>query len=314
MSTKRKNSQDLGSESKNLKTSPEVFNMFDHFRMSSWLYLTSCPKTNEKKAPYICELSIFNRQAHDSIVKVVAEFIGRYLDRPNVEIEAKLGLLIDKNTHSRLHLPIMTEAAITQDRFIRFQSDMSQAQHQHFNQMLNTRVNETNSAGYKGKRISYKHLYEKDTFYVAKGGKIRVTCDSRTDEIKEDGIVQKTRLDSMDIYSPLNNLDFRISINDEVPMELPTGKPMHVRIKDRLSYEHDLWRVDLTQVKTQGTGPQSNGNSSGMTHELEIEVSNLEVLRNEHNLMKQGKANQYLHFIHCFLNNVRLLAQYSKKH
>lgn len=291
--SKRRNSQDLGGEKKSQKVTDSQL-------------LT-------KDKPYICELSIFNRQAHDSIVKAVGEMIGRHLNNPNVEIEAKLGLLIDKDTKSRIQLPILTEAIITQERHIRFQSDMSQAQHQHFNQMLNSRVNETNIEGYKGKKITYKHLYEKDSFYSTKNGKVRVTSDSRTDKIKEGGIVSKSRIETLDIFSPLNNLDFRISVNDEIPVAEPSGDPIHTRIKDRLSYEHDLWRIDLTQVKTQANGSNGCENGLSMSHELEIEVSNLEVLKNEYQLKQEGKPNQYLHFIHCFLNNVRLLAQFSKK-
>lgn len=270
-------------------------------------------KESDISTPYICEISLFNKPPIDSIVRLVADLIGRHLENPNVEIEAKLGILVDRNSGSRLKLPILSEAAIRPDRDIRFKSDMSLNQHHHFNQMLNNRVNESNQPGYPGKIVSYQHLYEKDCFYNSNNSKIRVTFDSRTNRIKEGGIIIKNKLEHMDISSPLNNLDFRISVNEEIPRSKPTGTPQHERNKDRLSYKHDLWQIDLTQVKTQDTDSRNAHKEPEVSHEVEIEIANLEVIREEYRNMRRNKPSQYYHFIQVFLNNIRLLAHYSRK-
>ena len=52
------------------------------------------------------------------------------------------------------------------------------------------------------------------------------------------------------MYSPHRPFDYRISINAETPMPPPpeTSSPVYVREKDRLSYTHENFNVDLTQV------------------------------------------------------------------
>lgn len=270
-------------------------------------------KESDASIPFICEISLFNKPPVDSIVRLVADLIGRHIENPNVEIEAKLGILIDRNSDSRLKLPILSEAAIVPDRNVRFKSDMSLGQHHHFNQMLNNRVNESNRPGYPGKVVSYQHTYERDCFYNSNNSKIRVTFDSQTNRIKEGGIIVKNKLEHIDISSPLNNLDFRVSINEEIPRSKPTGTPQHERNKDRLSYKHDLWQIDLTQVKTQNSDSRNSHKEPEVSHEVEIEIANLDVIREEYKNMRQNKPSQYYHFIQVFLNNIRLLAHYSRK-
>jgi len=41
----------------------------------------------------------------DSITKIIGDFIFKYGDRPNVEIEAKFGFVIDKQSNQRIRLP-----------------------------------------------------------------------------------------------------------------------------------------------------------------------------------------------------------------
>ncbi|RPB27672.1 mRNA triphosphatase CET1 [Terfezia boudieri ATCC MYA-4762] len=62
---------------------------------------------------------------------------------PILEIEAKLGHLVHKQTQQRLSLPIVTEAVIVEGyRDIAFRSTMTEAQHKSFNRFLNDRFAE----------------------------------------------------------------------------------------------------------------------------------------------------------------------------
>lgn len=86
--------------------------------------------------------------------------------------------------------------------------------------------------------------------------------------------MRKIRLGSLDIYSPKRHADWRISVNMEIPgmsdvvglplefrlkpslVPPPLGSPTHTRRKDRMSYSHEEFAIDLTQV-TSTAGPNS---------------------------------------------------------
>ena len=124
--------------------------------------------------------------------------------------------------------------------------------------------------------MSYKHTYECDTFYdltqsgalalpgsiAAQQGsrysnkaKVRITTDQRTG--KEIAKIIKARIADIDIYSPRTAFDWRISVNVEmnflgdmkglVETERKDGRRAD-RNKDRMSYKHLAYQVDLTQV------------------------------------------------------------------
>jgi hypothetical protein len=92
-----------------------------------------------------------------------------------------------------------------------------------------------------------------------------VTKDERTGEVVE--CVRKIRLGDLNVYSPKRAADWRVSVNLEVPSEYsraplgirnliylwfavpqPGGTPTHTRRKDRISYSHEEFSIDLTQV------------------------------------------------------------------
>lgn len=54
--------------------------------------------------------SMFDSEPFDDVVRVISLFLRPFIGRPNLEIEAKLGVLVDKNTNNRLFLGIDTEA------------------------------------------------------------------------------------------------------------------------------------------------------------------------------------------------------------
>jgi polynucleotide 5'-triphosphatase len=135
-----------------------------------------------------------------------------------------------------------------------------QEHHWHYNKLLNARVEEQNTPSYRGARIRYEHSKEIDFFHKLKGQKVRVTReDSEGQKIL--GVITKTRIADMNVFSPKRDFDFRISVNVEEPHADPTNPVQlaravpkeahnHMRWKDRISYKHQLFQIDLTQVKS----------------------------------------------------------------
>ena len=145
-------------------------------------------------------------------------------------------------------------------------------QHRHFNTLLNKLKLASSQPDHPSSPLEYTHLHLVDTFYPIEGSgsKIRVTRDERTKEVI--ACMQKKRLASLDILSPNRNADWRISVNVEVPgtcscaivvnealslytvVKMPIGTATLSRRKDRMSYTHEEFIIDLTQV-TSTSGP-----------------------------------------------------------
>lgn len=120
--------------------------------------------------------------------------------------------------------------------------------------------------------LSYAHKKERDTFYEVQPSdlppiirqnlnprhrpRVRVTTDQRTGEIIAK--IVKCRIADLDIHSPRTAVDWRISVNLEMSYDgdvhnLPVvdgakGSRGGDRNKDRMSYRHLAYQVDLTQV------------------------------------------------------------------
>lgn len=170
-----------------------------------------------------------------------------------------------------MYYPIGTETPILDTRDTRFETDVSVLQHESLNRLLNQRVTETNLTGYTGPKVEYTHTKEVDEFYDPK---IRVTRDCRNNHhpsahIPPNKSIVKEKLAHLDIHCPGRPFDFRVSVNVEKPVPLPPehATPNFKRVKDRVSYSHQICQVDLTQVKSS----EQNGIS---THEVEVEFRN----------------------------------------
>lgn len=145
------------------------------------------------------------------------------------------------------------------------------------NNLLNEAVKASMpQAGLKRIPLSYAHKKERDTFYEVPPTelppliqnylnprhkpKVRVTTDQKTGEVLAKII--KCRLADLDVYSPRTNVDWRISVNIEMNFDRDVhqfpiydgggtrGRTGLERIKDRMSYRHLAYQVDLTQVGT----------------------------------------------------------------
>jgi hypothetical protein len=172
-------------------------------------------------------------------------------------------------------------------------------------------------------KIGYSHPREFDEFYeltpegkqnlpyfilnyLNPNYKVRV----RRTIHEQDGTVKaqiiKARLADLDIYNPRSDFDFRISISVECPWQ---GDPRWLtemteggrdRKKDRMSYRHMAYQIDLTQV--------SYDNSPAKEHELEVEIAT-ERVREELNKAKAGLPNFYERLVRGLVDNVRILCR-----
>nr|CDI57066.1 related to CTL1-RNA 5`-triphosphatase with manganese-or cobalt-dependent NTPase activities [Melanopsichium pennsylvanicum 4] len=230
-----------------------------------------------------------------------------------IQIEGKIGQIIDKETGERIQLPVRNETIVDLGR-ARFDSRMTVSQHAHYNRILNSLVSKSGEASYTGAKVSYQRRKEIDYFHPAPTGKVRVTRDAETLVIKQDGVVQKQRIADLNIHCPNRLFDYRISINAENPTEEPTSDHVSIREKNRLSYAHQNFIVDLTQV-TVPEKPQEP------IHELEIEIRDCAQLlqaaaQAKTNLTSNGSGpsgQEWTSFddqVLIFLNNIRMLIRY----
>ncbi|KAL4804280.1 CYTH-like domain-containing protein [Aspergillus unguis] len=292
------------------------------------------------------EPSITGLIPFEEITKIVCDFLFQHVVLRNdalagpagasatgqgaiIEVEAKLGQLIDLDRGERLHLPVLTESVISRDRIrTSFESNMTQVQHRAMNNFLNDAVKGSMPQAKPGRiPLSYAHKKERDSFYEVSPGdlppiirqnlnprhkpKVRVTHDQRTGEILAK--IVKCRVADLDIYSPRTCVDWRISVNLEMnydgdishlqPADIGKGRASE-RNKDRMSYRHLAYQVDLTQVAR--SEPSAKGE---FEHELEVEVSAAEIRRQGQLAMAGDSDNQYEDLVKGLVDNIRILAR-----
>lgn len=303
------------------------------------------------------EPTITSKRPQEEMVKVIADFIfinvinnehkREILSRGiEFEIEAKLGVCINKDTNDRFDLPIETECVLRQSNHIAFRSSMTEEQHKAYNCFLNDatgRTQKSNPAAAGRVEITYKHHKEIDRFFELprelegrlppvmrhynhasgrRGLKMRVTYERQW---APDGSmilvpkrqIMKTRVSDINIHFPRHSMDCRISINLEMPWEGPAGEIEEIgthdparapdREKDRLSYAQGPYQIDLTQV-TQKIIGIANKPQIKKEHELEIELNAGLVLKQGDLLMNNAPHN-YSELIEGMVDNIRLLVQ-----
>jgi polynucleotide 5'-triphosphatase len=275
------------------------------------------------------------RQICDFLFQNVVNVDWRFASPTKVEVEAKLGSIKDWNDdNARLRLPILTDVVLDPQARSKFESSMKLDQHARLNKYLNSAVQQSQRPDRKP--IEYKHLRETDYFYDIpqmalhlldplvldihnrsgrKGApRLRVTRDNVTDKIT--AVIVKTRLQDMEVRCPNDEFDFRVSISletqwihqgyEQFPEHLDHGVRT-TRSKDRLSYRHQGFLVDLTQV----TPFHRPGEKPDRIHELEIEMD-VDKLMEEGYKNLNNQPNQYTDLVHVFLNNVKVVTRAAK--
>lgn len=121
---------------------------------------------------------------------------------------------------------------------------------------------------YKGWEASGYHKRLIDYFYTHAGKSIRTTVTTRG---KEFTVVHQEKKQGTHLLVPLQNLDLRVSLKDEVVV---TDVPKHtktswVRIKDRHSFVKHNWCYDFTIVRQAIT--EALAEEASPTYEVEVE-------------------------------------------
>ncbi|KAJ3393934.1 Exportin-6 [Lobulomyces angularis] len=234
--------------------------------------------------------SIFqNEFCFDDINSKVSALIWHHLTRETVgtlEIEAKLGLIVHKNTERRVNYPVLTETALMDDGSFKFVSDMTLDQHRYFNELLNKTVAKVNTQTQQ--KIHYNHKKTVDKVFEFQNKKIRASFDLVTNELIQNSVITKVRIADLNVFSPNSELDYRISLSLEIPFsDLPLNLNEKLsREKDRISYSIDQCQVDLTQIQ------EKKSNISTIKHEVEVEYRNTEKLFLEKEKWIEGKDKQ----------------------
>ena len=280
------------------------------------------------------EPSITLEQPYDEVTRELCDFLDafvvsndgwRSLEGVKLEIEAKIGTLVDDVTGERLSLPIRTETVLDSNKIqVRFQSFITVEHHKSINGFLNDAFTKSQTAS--STPMKYKHTKERDVFYEfypethfahlppsaqniikpTNHTRIRVTRD---DESGADiSKIVKHRVEDLSIYSPGTEFDYRISLNLEFPFHGPTNNLIEAkergakkeRLKDRMTYWHQDFRIDFTQAKPSEV-------KTDWTHELEIELD-------EQKLYHCGKNDRlaYERYVGGLVNNLRVLARSTK--
>ncbi|KAG6853056.1 hypothetical protein C0991_007200 [Blastosporella zonata] len=265
-------------------------------------------------------LSILGVEPLDEFIKEIADFIHHMiLTRPDmagsVEVEAKIGVLRDKASGQRIGLPVLVESILAPDALdLRFESNMSVNQHKHYNSLLNNLMTTSAQPGHPSSQLKYSHLHLVDSFFPGDGhDKVRVTREEQTGNVI--ACVRKIRLGDLNIYSPKRAADWRVSVNLEVPMQHPLGSPTYTRRKDRMSYAHEEFAIDLTKV-TSTTSATAAVRLPQTLYELELEIARPEVLlataatRGDVNLPEHERS-AFDELIRAFVNNARILVRNS---
>lgn len=230
----------------------------------------------------------------------------------NVEVEIKLGIIIDKATGKRLRLPILTEC-ILDSQFARsqtaFRASMRDEQYSFAISFLNKlseqskhqkksngKSNGHGGGGADGKIPEITTLpiqRTRDLFYELPlpsssgisgpiGAKaqpmdqIRVTLDPNIGVIEQ---ITKEHIDTLVVYLPNEALDFRISFAIENPRDKREFDPekhksFYSRLKNRTSFLAPGVRVDVTSVTAEG-GPNSIGLDKSMLGPVDPETGDI---------------------------------------
>lgn len=290
------------------------------------------PQPSLKPTALHWEPSITNLLPYEDLTQHVSSWIYNTIGREDplsdgafFEIEAKIGTIHDIESGRRLNLPVMTETVFDRNSFrrTRFDSSMDLGQHKSFNDFLNQCVQSSHQDP-KRIPIEYDHRRESDQFYELNPNGVRAlpscvtkwpnqrheTRVRRTNDLETLKLIAsiiKVRIADLEIYNPTQDFDYRISISVECPWNgnnmdlIPLKEHDSERNKDRVSYRHMGYQIDLTQVSyTDGTKQQ---------HELEVEIS-AEQLRLELANLSQQKPNRYEGLVKGFLDDVRILCRH----
>lgn len=247
----------------------------------------------------------------DDRVRYVVNFILEHVNSPNVEVEAKLGTLIEKSQDVRAIelVPVLCETPIRSEsnKDTRFQSDVGGEVFTRLNTRLNQRVEST--AKQEQGRIQYLRTREMDVFWPGRVRETRVrrNAPDGTEQYETIRVQSKKRLGDLNVLCPNKIADIRYSASAEQDCNIPPNStPQMHRIKDRISYKYEYLSIDITCVEMQDNASRE----PLITFEVEVEIDPTTDLFGEVLKYRHGDETSKLFDIAgSLVNTVRLLLE-----
>eukprot|EP00871_Galdieria_phlegrea_P000760 jgi/Galph1/1685/GphlegSOOS_G391.1 len=219
----------------------------------------------------------------DSLLYLV-EFLGRCVTNPFVEVEFKLGLVVERSENKRVFLPVAAETPLLPE--------------------FNNKV-----------RFQSKVDLEIDRRYT---DNIRETVPANKATQRESGeegsrCISKRRIDDLNFLSPRTAYDFRCSCSVEESCTPPKGvRPLSERQKNRLSYRCYPVQMEITTVFSyetiDGDPPKPVGEPT-LSYEVEVEVMKEAHLYEACEKMRRGEPHLVFEIAESLLDNVRYLSR-----
>lgn len=186
--------------------------------------------------------------------------------RKYVELEFKMGRVIDRNSNQRANLPCITETVISPEyarERLTFEASIDSAQFSRVESLI------SNLSGRQGAASVTKlpDIRQKDVIHPQQGSgaNIRLSYDEGNNLV--DRIVKK-RVANLLVFCPGDLADWRVSLSTEVPFSGSTeelARPNKIRNKNRQSWRTNGLQVDLT-------GVISEGGDHSKSKEVELEM------------------------------------------
>eukprot|EP00002_Diphylleia_rotans_P035634 TRINITY_DN7794_c0_g1_i3.p1 TRINITY_DN7794_c0_g1~~TRINITY_DN7794_c0_g1_i3.p1 ORF type:complete len:250 (+),score=52.26 TRINITY_DN7794_c0_g1_i3:46-795(+) len=208
--------------------------------------IRTTPSTGSVAATVFRSRTLTGSPMHfDDVASTLCMLLANFQDHEHLEIEIKLGVLLDRETRQRIKIPVISDTILSKEgefgQSFNFTSGIDKEHFRYLNHVLNKQVEKHARSE---DPIFYKRHKEADEQHE---GNVRVTKTEGGEFIRA---VRKNRLCDYNIYSPNLPYDFRVSVSEEVPASRADirGNPRSHRKKDRLSYKYAGYSYDLTQA------------------------------------------------------------------
>jgi len=173
-------------------------------------------------------------------------------------------------------------------------------------------------------KIKYKRKNELDKIFTLEDSETTCRQTIDIDTKKTMATIQKTKLGSLEYYSPQTAFDFRIgaSIENRVP-EPPNDDVIDlIRKKERISFQFDAFPLDLTKVSqydnpgkeiTEAILSKTEQHyqifASRETYEVEMEIIDTKYLKQQRDLLMSNKPHYFGHLVAKFYDHAVSLSR-----
>lgn len=186
--------------------------------------------------------------------------------RKFIELEFKMGQIIDRNSNQRASLPCITETVVSPEyarERLTFEASIESSQFSRVEYLISGLSKRQGAAPL----TKLPDIRQKDVIYAQQGSgaNIRLSYDENNNLV--DRLIKK-RIANLLIFCPGDLTDWRVSLSTEVQFSGSTEeltRPNKIRNKNRQSWQTNGLQVDLTGVISEG-GDQSK------SKEVELEM------------------------------------------